>query len=40
MCERLELTTIIKLRKTVKWANTREGCCVVFIIVWNNNYLQ
>ena len=41
MCERIELTTtVIKLRKIVKWAKTREGCCVVFTIIGNNNYLQ
>ena len=31
VCERIKLTTIvIKLRKTVKWIKTREGCCVPF----------
>ena len=29
MCERMKLTTtVIKLRKIVKWTKTREGCCV------------
>ena len=31
VCERIKLTTtVIKLRKTVKWIKTREGCCVPF----------
>ena len=41
VCERIKLsTTIIKLSYKMKWANIREGCCVVFTILWNNNYLQ
>ena len=39
VCERIELTTtVIKLRKIVEWARIREGCCVVFIIIWNNMF--
>ena len=31
VCERIKLnTTVIKVRKIVKWTNTKEGCCVVF----------
>ena len=41
MYKRIELTTtIIKLRNIVKLAKIREGCCVVSIIIWNNNYLK
>ena len=33
VCERIKLTTtVIKLRKIVKWAKTREGYCIGFII--------
>ena len=35
-----DVVTVIKLRKIVKWAKIREGCCVVCTIVWNKNYLQ
>ena len=39
MYERIELTiTIIMLRNKVKWAQIREGCCVVFTSVSNNVY--
>ena len=41
VCERIELTTtVIKLWKIVKWAEIREGRCIVFKIIQNNNYLQ
>ena len=33
-------TTGINLRNKVKWAKIIEGCCVVFIIVWNKKYVQ
>ena len=41
VCKRIDLTsTVIKFQKTVTWAKIWEWCCVVFTIVWNNNYLQ
>ena len=41
VCEIIELiTTIIMLRIKVNLAKIREGCCVAYIIVWNNNYLR
>ena len=36
--KRTELTTtIVMFRNKVKWAKIREGCCVISIIVWNND---